>query len=97
MKDEIMRFNRVLLISPAYSRYFFSIPVLPAGLGYLAESLSVNNIKYSVLDMSLGYSFRDLKSRIDEFKPDLIAITSMSYMLSNTYRMIAALKNVFTS
>lgn len=97
MKDEIMRFNRVLLVSPAYSRYFFSIPVLPTGLGYLAESLSVNNIEYSVLDMSLGYSFRDLKSRIDEFKPDLIAISSMSYMLSNTYGMITALKNDLTS
>lgn len=90
-----MRFKKVLLVNPAYSRSFFSIPALPAGLGYLAQSLKANNIEYQILDMSLGYTYKDLEKRISQFQPQLLAISSMSYMLADTYQAIARLKQRF--
>lgn len=90
-----MKFNKVLLVSPAYSRSFFAIPILPAGLGFLAEGLKNNGINYQIFDMSLGYKTKDLKRRISQFKPDLLGISSMSYMLNNTYRMVSALRQEF--
>ena len=92
-----MRFRKILLVNPAYSRAFFSIPVLPAGLGYLAESLKKNGIGYRILDMSLGYRLKDLKKQIAEFKPDLLGISCISYMLTDTYTMIQEVKKVFPS
>lgn len=89
------KFKRVLLINPAYSKSYFSIPVLPAGLGYLAESLKSNNISYKIFDMSLGYKKKDLIEIIKSFKPELIGITCITYMINNTYDLVSWLKREF--
>lgn len=90
-------FEKVLLINPPYSKSYFSIPVLPAGLGYLAESLKNNGIDYRVMDMSLGYKFRDLRNMIKGYTPDLLAISCISYMLDDTYKMVTELDRDFPS
>jgi radical SAM superfamily enzyme YgiQ (UPF0313 family) len=86
-----MIYNRVLLLNPAYPgsrvRTVFS-----AGLGYIAEFLKKSNIEYDVLDMSLGYGFRNLLRKIDTFQPQLIGLTMMSYQYKNTYKMISRIK-----
>ncbi len=86
-----MKYTRVLLINPVYPgsrvRSVFS-----AGLGFIAESLASFQIKYDVLDMTLGYGFGDLIKKIDDFKPQLIGITFMTYQYKNTYNIIKQLK-----
>jgi len=90
-----MKYTKVLLINPGYSRTYFTLPVLPAGLGYLSESLRQNGLEYNIFDMSLGYSFAGLKKKIDYFKPQLIGISCISYMLKNTYRMVSGIKRLY--
>ncbi|MBM3245428.1 MAG: radical SAM protein [Candidatus Omnitrophica bacterium] len=87
--------KKILLINPEYSRTYFSLPVLPAGLGYLAESLGRHSIDYRVIDMSLGYKTRPLYSEIRKFRPDFIGITCISYMLKNTYEVVRGIKEMF--
>ena len=90
-----MRFNKVLLINPFYSSQFYSIPVLPAGLGYLAECLKENRIDYDILDMALGYNLNSLKRKIGLFRPDLIGFSMMSYRYKNIYKIIKEIKTAF--
>lgn len=90
-----MKFNKVLFINPFYSSKICSIPVLPTGLGYLAETLKTNDIDYDVLDMALGYNLGQLKRRIREYRPDLIGFSMMTYRYKNIYRIIAEVKKAF--
>ena len=67
------RFKKVLLVSPSYYNSVYGSGATPdPGLGYIAEFLEENGIEYSVMDMGLGYSFDDLKKKIEEISPDLI-------------------------
>ena len=90
-----MRANKVLLINPFYSSKFYSIPVLPAGLGYLCECLKENKIDYDILDMALGYNLDNLKRKIRLFCPDLIGFSMMSYRYKNIYEIINEIKKEF--
>lgn len=87
--------RKVLLVNPAYSKTYFSLPVLPAGLGYLAQGLKNNGLAYEIFDMSLGYTAGDLKEKIRAFRPELVGVSCISYMLNNTYRMVSELKRNF--
>src|SRR3990167_4814972 len=89
------RFNHVMLINPTYSYTLFTTPVVPVGIGYIAESLNARGIGYSVLDMTLGYSFADLEKHIRRIKPDLIGISMMSLMYREHYRMANFIKGRF--
>lgn len=91
-----MRFKKVLLVNPPYSRSRVRT-VFSAGLGYVAEALKTVDIYYEVLDMSLGYSYKDLKSRIKELFPDLVGFSVMTYRYLQTYGIINALKKDFPS
>ncbi|PIU42087.1 MAG: hypothetical protein COS99_02075 [Candidatus Omnitrophica bacterium CG07_land_8_20_14_0_80_42_15] len=87
-----MRFSKVLLINPFIYRSYMG-PIRPsAGLGYLAEYLSANNIQYEVLDMNLGYGLRYLWKKIEQQKPDLIGLTVWTYRYKNTYALIELIK-----
>jgi radical SAM superfamily enzyme YgiQ (UPF0313 family) len=91
-----MVFNRLLLIAPTYKKTHYSRGFsLPTGLGYIAEALHNNNIKYEIIDMSLGYNFKDLKRKIKQFLPDLICISMMTYMYKYNYRFIEKIKKHF--
>ena len=87
-----MRFNKVLLITPPVKTELG--PVRPnIGLGYLAQILAQNGIEYDVLDMLLGYSFKDLSRKIDEFQPDLVGISVFSNKYKTAYETLGNIKS----
>jgi radical SAM superfamily enzyme YgiQ (UPF0313 family) len=90
-----MRFKKVLLVNPFYSSYRFSIPVVPPGLGYLAEFLSRNGVEVGVLDMALGYGPEDLRRRISDFKPDLVGVSMMTCMYERIYSWMREVRSAF--
>ena len=87
-----MRYNRVLLVQPDYPGSFYQTAVYPAGLGYIAETLKAASIEYDVIDMMLGYSYSNLKTKIEHFRPDLIGISMMSSMYRHNYNLIRHIK-----
>ncbi|MCM8781096.1 MAG: cobalamin-dependent protein, partial [Candidatus Omnitrophica bacterium] len=89
-----MRFRRILLVNPAYPRKRVKV-VFCAGLGYIAQMLQDEGFQYDVLDMSLGYSYKDLNKKILNFKPELIGISMMTYRYKDTYSMIKQIKSDF--
>ncbi|MBI5873357.1 MAG: radical SAM protein [Candidatus Omnitrophica bacterium] len=89
-----MRFKKVLLVNPPYSRSRVRT-IFSAGLGYVAQTLKTAGIAYDVLDMSLGYSYRDLAKRVKYFAPDLVGFSVMTYRYKETYGIINALKKDF--
>ncbi|MBU1853989.1 MAG: B12-binding domain-containing radical SAM protein [Candidatus Omnitrophica bacterium] len=92
----MMRFKKVLLITPPVKTELG--PVRPnIGLGYLAQVLLENDISYDVLDMLLGYTFDDLKSKIDEFRPDLVGVNLFSNKYKIAYKTIEDIKKNFPS
>lgn len=91
-----MRFQRVLLITPPIKTELASIrPNI--GLGYLAEILLENNICCDVLDMLLGYSLKNLKAKVDTFRPDLLGISLFSNKYKVSYKLIESIKRYWPS
>ncbi len=91
-----MRFTKVLLITPPVKTELG--PVRPIiGLGYLAQMLLENNIEYDVLDMLLGYCYKDLRHKVDEFKPDLLGVNLFSNRYKVSYKTIKDIKSHFAS
>ncbi len=91
--DKMSRFNKVLFCNPPFPDVF-DRPLHPhPGLGYLSTFLTVNKIDNDVIDMRFGFSVRDLLTKIDSFKPDLVAITAMTYRYDIVYKLIDAIKS----
>lgn len=87
------RFDRVLFVNPPFPDVF-DRPLHPhPGLGYLSTFLSKKNIANDVIDMRFGQSIRDLLKKIDLFKPDLVAITAMTYRYDIVYKLIDSIKS----
>lgn len=90
-----MRFRKVLLVCPRFHKGRNRLAHLPlAGLGYIAEAIKKAGIELSVLDMNLGYSFRELQHRINQFQPDLIGFTAMTLGYKDFYKMIDKVKQL---
>lgn len=89
-----MRYQKVLLISPPSTSRYGGLRV-PAGIGYIAQSLYDNEIEYHYIDMRIGYSFKYLEKEILTFKPDLIGISMITVGYINTYKMITRIKKLF--
>jgi len=90
-----MRFNKVLLVRFPYHTYLGDASSIPVGLGYVAESLEVNNIDYAIFDMGLDYTEDQLINKIKELKPDLLGITMMTMHHLFHYKIITNIKNIF--
>ena len=71
-----MRYNKVLFVIPRSDAEWRGIRP-HVGIGYLAEALVNEGIQYDILDMNLGYKIRNLTTKIDEFKPDLIGMNRL--------------------
>ncbi|MFH1888972.1 MAG: radical SAM protein [Candidatus Omnitrophota bacterium] len=89
------RFNKVLLINLAYPSTKFTMPVIPVGIGYIAEFLKKNGIRYFIFDMTLGHNGAELRKRIRKERPDIIGISMMSFMYNRHYSLISSLKRDF--
>jgi len=93
-----MRYRKVLLLNAAYKKNYYDLQAeLPVGLGYIAEALKREGIEYDVLDMDLGYKFKDLVEKVFSFKPELIGLSMMSPCYKNNYELIGKIKNKFPS
>lgn len=86
-------YKRVLLCMPPLpGRYGW--PSAPyTGIGYLSEVLTQNKIENDVIDLRLGYKLNDLIKKIEEFGPDLIGMTIMSYHRDVAYNLIKSIQN----
>ena len=90
-----MRFKRVFLIKPRYGRSMYGAFHPPVGLGYIAENLTHHNISYDMVDMGLNYGTKYVLKKIEEFKPDLLGLTMMSFMYLKTHELIKDIKKAF--
>lgn len=90
-----MRYERVLLVNPASSGEWRGIrPHI--GLGYLAETLFAEGIDHDVIDMNLGYRFRHLVDKIEDYRPDLIGMPLLTLEYKKFYALIARLKESYS-
>lgn len=100
--------SRVLLLIPPFpsDELGGSSSILPraphVGVGYLSEFLKKHGVEHNVLDLrftygrnktKLSYTINHLRKKINEFKPDLIGITMMSYRHDLSYEIIKQIKN----
>lgn len=92
-KHNSMRFNRILLVSPSFSKGRHRLAIHPlSGLGYIAEALKRAEFDVAVFDMNLQYTYEDLEKKITDFNPDLIGFTFMTFGYKETYNFIHRLK-----
>jgi len=76
---------RTLLINPPYA--FSEIPIMPMGLAYIAAVLEHNGNEVQILDLLVSrYSKKKIESKIAEYQPDIIGITSvtMNYPIASS-------------
>jgi len=93
-----MRYKKVLLLNGDYVNNYFDLqPDLPGGIGYIAEALKSEGIEYDVMDMDLGYKFKDLIKKILSFKPELIGMSLMSLGYKKNYEILRKIKRKFPS
>jgi radical SAM superfamily enzyme YgiQ (UPF0313 family) len=91
-----VKYKRVLLISPGFNRGRFRLSAHPlAGLGYISEALGNNGIAVDVFDLNLKYTFRDLTRKINEFSPDAIGFTVMTFAHGDLYLLIKKIKALY--
>jgi anaerobic magnesium-protoporphyrin IX monomethyl ester cyclase len=90
------RYERVFLVSPPSSSYLGAARP-PQNIGYLAESLLKSGIDYRIMDMRLGYQFKDLLKQIKRYNPDLIGFTLVSLEYLKSYALIDQVKQHFPS
>jgi len=86
------RFKRVLLCVPPFPGiYEYPSAPLPA-TGYLESMLEKNKVVVDVIDMRLNYTIKNLLKKVEEFKPDLIGMTMMTYRHDVAYELVNQLK-----
>lgn len=90
----IMRYNKVLFVIPRSDAEWRGIRP-HVGLGYLAEALVDSGIQYDVFDMNLGYKLKKLLEKINEFRPDLIGISLISFQYLRSYQLMEEIKKHF--
>ena len=86
-----MKYKKVLLVNPPSRGEWKGIrPHI--GLGYIAETLMQKGIGIDVLDMNLGYKFKHLQKKIEEFKPDLVGMSLLTLEYKKFYKLISMIK-----
>lgn len=91
----VRNIKNVLLIKPFYHKSHYANRWLPTGLAYISEALSKEDIENKIFDFGLGYSFDDLRKVINEFEPQLIGISMMSFGSKCTYKVIESIKELY--
>lgn len=89
-----MKYRKVLLLFPDYAGGHFGALRPPAGIGYLAQILQDEGVEYDVLDMATGCDLDVLRVKLLSFKPDLVAVSLMSFMYKRSYYIINYVKDV---
>jgi glycosyltransferase involved in cell wall biosynthesis/radical SAM superfamily enzyme YgiQ (UPF0313 family) len=89
-----MKYKKVLLLFPDYAGGHFGALRPPAGIGYLAQILQKERVEYDVLDMAIGYNLNALRAKLLSYKPDLVAVSLMSFMYKRSYHIINSVKEI---
>jgi len=88
-----MRYERVLLINPLSHAEWRGIrPHI--GQAYLGQTLLENGIEYDVIDMNLGYKYRHLQEKVNDFHPDLIGVSLISLEYKTFYDLLSRIKGL---
>ncbi|MPL99926.1 Anaerobic magnesium-protoporphyrin IX monomethyl ester cyclase [bioreactor metagenome] len=83
---------KVLLISPAFDGFARGIPL---GLGYLGAILEENNFETRIIDIaSQNISNFEFKQLLEDYKPNLIGITSTGANYLNAIEAISISKKI---
>ena len=89
-----MRFQKVLLVTPnPHADWRGIMPHL--GQAYLAQTLLEKGIEYDILDMNLGYKLKDLRQKIEEFQPDLVGMSLISFDYRKFYDILSEIKKLY--
>ncbi|GAK55722.1 Fe-S oxidoreductase [Candidatus Vecturithrix granuli] len=83
-----------LIYPPTYDSAWGAIRP-PIGLGYLSEMLQQQGIEHQILDMSLGYSLKQVLAKIAAFQPDLIGVSMTSLFHQSVYNIMQTIKQHF--
>lgn len=92
-----MPVNRTLLVNADYPRSHYDYLSLPVGLGYISETLFMNNIEHEIFDLGLGGGYRKLSKLVSSYFPDFIGYSMMSFRYKHNYSILDALKKDFPS
>ena len=87
-----MRYEKVLLVNPSQDVEWPGLTP-PLGLGYLAQSMEEHGICYDVLDMNLGYGWKQLRRKLDEFRPELVGMSMITRNYRGFYRTLEQIKS----
>jgi len=85
--------KRILLVNPLINAEW-RVMRPPLGLGYIAENLSRRGIEYDVIDLNLGYGFKDLHHKMRCFTPDLLGLSLVSLEYKKSYALINQIKRL---
>ncbi len=73
---------------------FMKISSVPLGLGYIAAMLKSKSVSTKILDMDmLDLQIDDLKKKLDEFRPDIVGVTSFTSNYVNSVKVAKAVKS----
>jgi len=82
---------KVLLIYPTLG---ISHPDPPLGIAYIVSVLSENDVDVFIHDTSWDMNLDNTIDAIEEFKPDLVGISSSTINISNSFKIAFACKSV---
>ncbi|MBF0274363.1 MAG: cobalamin-dependent protein [Nitrospinae bacterium] len=89
-----MRFSNILFVQANYDSTFSN--VLPAGIGYLSEFLSLNKVENSVFDLNVTKNSEEkLHEEISRCNPDIIGLSIMSLNYLHNYNVFRRVKEKF--
>lgn len=90
-----MRYPSVLFVTPyAAGRYFGGVRP-PVGIAYVEEFVRAHGVATEAIDMTLGFSQRDLLARVERMRPAMVGFTVMTYQYEVTYGLMRAIKARF--
>jgi len=84
---------RTLLINPPYA--FSEIPIMPMGIAYIAGVLEHDGNEVQILDLLVSrYSKEKITSKIAEYQPDIVGVTSVTMNYPIASQIIKHCKSV---
>jgi len=92
-----LRFKNILLFSlPLISPHHTVTPSSPnRGIGYIAETLRRNNIKYNFVDLRLSFNAKNFFKLISRVNPDLIGTSMYSLGYKRDYTLLEKVKTLY--
>ena len=87
-----MKYKKVLFIRASLATAWVGAVSPPIGIAYLVEALKKHGCECKTIDTALGVGMEEVYAAIDEFAPDIIGISMLTYKYRETYRMIESIK-----